>query len=271
MKSLRSFGLGVLLTATMAFSGVALASSGGPPSPNADPGSDGPAVVAPAALTPLARQQMLYSPIAPCRIVDTRNTTPLASGATRSFYVAGTFGFAPQGGKAGGCGIPLGATSVSVSVTAIDPSNTGFLQAWPSDNANAKVTVLNYATQGITSGANLGLALGSSPQLRVKNSGGPTDLAIDVTGYYRSQVYGTFASDGTVYDGNGTLVAYNHPSTGVYTVRSDRDLTGCAVTATSYYYAYNVSGYSQGNYVYLQMTNHDGTAVNYYFHVNVTC
>src|SRR6478735_9396444 len=48
-----------------------------------------------------------FVPLTRCRIVDTRsgtgtNGTPFTSLATRTFYVGGTFGFAPQGGKAGG-------------------------------------------------------------------------------------------------------------------------------------------------------------------------
>lgn len=271
MKSFRSFGLGVLLTASLAMGGAALASSGGPVPPNSDPTGDSPKVVAAAAVTAAAKQQMLYSPVAPCRIVDTRFTTPMASGVTRSFYVAGTFGFAPQGGRAGGCGVPLGATAVSVSITAIGPDKKGYLQASPSNNDGARVTVLNYGTIGITSGATLGLALGSGRQLNIKNSEGPTDLAIDITGYYGPQIYGTFTESGDLYAGNGTLLAHSHSGTGYYTLRADRDLTGCAVVASAYYFRYSLSGYTSGNYVYLQMSDYNGTAADYYFQVQVTC
>ncbi|MEJ7650418.1 MAG: hypothetical protein WKF57_15505 [Nakamurella sp.] len=271
MKSLRSFGLGVLLTATMAFGGVALASSGGPASPNADPSGDGPAVVAPSAVTPVSKQQMLYSPVAPCRIVDTRNTTPLASGSTRSFYVAGTFGFAPQGGKTGGCGVPLGATSVSVSVTAIDPSNPGFLQAWPSDNVNAKVTVLNYGTQGITSGATIGLALGAAAQLKVKNSGGPTDLAIDVTGYYRPQIHAVLNSTGGIYSGSPRVLSSTNLATGSYRVQLDIDPTDCTPIASIFGSAYFASAYVSGGYIYANTYAPGGALTNLYWTLDVMC
>lgn len=268
MKSLRSFVLGVLLTATTAFGGVALASSSGPPVPG--PGGDAPAAV-PSVLTDAATQQMLYSPIAPCRIVDTRKATPLASASTRGFFVAGTSGFAPQGGKSGGCGIPLGATSVSTSITAVDPGHPGFLQAAPSSAPTATVTFLNYGTTSASTGATLALGPGSAPQLRIRNAGGPTDLVIDVTGYFRPRIYGTFTDSGVLFSGNGTLVPVTHTSPGYYVVRADRDLTGCAVAATPYYYTFNVAGYTSGDSVYLQVTQYNGTLADYYFHVEVIC
>ena len=271
MKSLRSFGLGVLLTATMAFGGVALASSGGPVSPNADPGGDGPAVVAPAALTPVSKQQMVYSPIAPCRVVDTRKTSPLSSGSTRNFYVAGGFGFAPQGGKTGGCGVPLGATSVSVSITAIDPSGVGFLQASPSDSPTSVVTVLNYGKQGITSGATLGLGLGSSPQLRVKNSGGPTDLAIDVTGYYRPQIHAVLSSGGGILNGSPRVLSSTRLGVGSYQVQLDIDPAGCTPIASMYGSAYFASAYISGTTIRANTYDPAGVPTDLYWTLDVVC
>ena len=47
--------------------------------------------------------QDLYTPITPCRIVDTRKAGGAIGAETRTYYVAGTFGFAPAGGTSGGC------------------------------------------------------------------------------------------------------------------------------------------------------------------------
>ena len=52
-----------------------------------------------------------FVPIAPCRIVDTLLAGgALGNGVTRTFYVGGTTNFTAQGGKPGGCGIPINAT-----------------------------------------------------------------------------------------------------------------------------------------------------------------
>ena len=61
---------------------------------------------------------LVYTPVAPCRIIDTRE--PGAGGAipgngTRDFMVTGATGFESQGGHTGGCGIPEDATSVMIN------------------------------------------------------------------------------------------------------------------------------------------------------------
>ena len=61
---------------------------------------------------------LIYTPVAPCRIIDTREPGaggPILGNTTRDFMVTGTTGFESQGGHAGGCGIPEDATSVMIN------------------------------------------------------------------------------------------------------------------------------------------------------------
>jgi hypothetical protein len=72
----------------------------------------------------------------------------LDPGVPRSFVVAGTERFEAQGGKAGGCGVPLGpATAVVINLVAVSPSGNGHLRAWahayPSP-APPMASVLNF-------------------------------------------------------------------------------------------------------------------------------
>ncbi len=111
----------------------------------------------------------------------------------------------------------------------------------------------------------------SAYALKVRNRNARTDLSIDVVGYYVAAIAGTFSDTGALYSGTGRLKAYGHSSTGYYTLVADRDLTGCVPVVSSYYYAYTVSGYVSGQYVYVQMTDQSGTLSDYYFSVDVTC
>ena len=43
------------------------------------------------------------------------------------------------------------------------------------------------------------------------------------------------------------------------------------MVASSYYFSYNASAYISGNFIYVYLTNYDGSAVNYYFHLEVSC
>jgi hypothetical protein len=61
---------------------------------------------------------LVYTPVVPCRVFDTRSASAgiLVGGTQRNFVVAGTTGFAAQGGNSVGCGVPLGrATSVIIN------------------------------------------------------------------------------------------------------------------------------------------------------------
>src|SRR5258706_1550595 len=65
---------------------------------------------------------LVYPPVAPCRIIDTRLAGgPIAGGTTRSFRVTGT-DLSAQGGSATGCGIPSGpATAAVINFVAVSP------------------------------------------------------------------------------------------------------------------------------------------------------
>src|SRR5512139_489016 len=68
---------------------------------------------------------LIYTPVAPCRIIDTRPTSggpgPIPGGTTKDFLVTGTTDFTSQGGNPAGCGIPENATSVMINFIAINP------------------------------------------------------------------------------------------------------------------------------------------------------
>ena len=138
-----------------------------------------------------------FQAIEPCRIVDTRNNGAfgqvgrLTANQTRNYDVVGTQGasyFLDQGAQ--GCDIPGSATAAELTFTAVTPSGTGFLRAWPASQgpSAAGATVLNY-TAGASPTNSVALAVeagnwGAFGELGVKNFSGSTHLVIDVTGYY---------------------------------------------------------------------------------------
>ncbi|MDQ2796587.1 MAG: hypothetical protein M3Y06_05405, partial [Actinomycetota bacterium] len=139
---------------------------------------------------PPARTDTVFVAVTPCRIVDTRlKVGQMTNGAVRTYYVGGTFGFAPQGGKPGGCGIPVGATAVAASIGAVNEQRTGRLTAFPSNVALPLSSNLNYVRgQAIASGGTVSINPASAQGLKIYNSAGPTDVFIDVSGYYEPQI-----------------------------------------------------------------------------------
>ena len=77
-------------------------------------------------------RDLVYTPVTPCRIVDTRAAVAgaLAGGVVRLFDADGS-SFTAQGGGSTGCGIPLGvAQAVTMTIVAVLPAGPGHLTAW---------------------------------------------------------------------------------------------------------------------------------------------
>ena len=121
----------------------------------------------------------LFTPLAPTRILDTRNGTgaPQARVAPNGVVPLQVVGVA---------GIPPGATAVAVNITATDTSGTGFVTAYPDGGATPNVSNLNYGP-GTTVPNSAIVPLGPDGAIDLANQGGTAgdiDLIADVTGYF---------------------------------------------------------------------------------------
>ncbi len=112
----------------------------------------GPTPMALGALT----EDLVYTPVAPCRILDTRN---IASGAvpadaTLNFVAISSSTFVFQGGSATDCGTPgLRAAAVAINLTAVGPAAAGFATAFPYDTPKPSASSLNYTAGAVVNNA----------------------------------------------------------------------------------------------------------------------
>jgi len=249
--------------------GGASASPPRPPDPQGPRPDDGKIGAAAVTETP----ELLFVPVAPCRIVDTRVAGgKMASGAVRSYYVGGTTGFAPQGGTSGGCGIPEGAKALSETVVAVSPSAGGYLKSWAAGGAEPGSSMLNYQKGAVVStGTTVPLRSGAGTDLTVKNAGGSTHLVIDVNGYYIQQLQAYIASGGSVIDQSGRLVSSTKTADGQYTLVWDRDVSTCAGVGSSDLTGHIVSVYTSGANSYVYIVNNAGVAEDYWVHIAIHC
>lgn len=125
--------------------------------------------------------------LTPCRVVDTRlSQSPLLSGVVRSFQLAGM------------CGIPATAGAVAVNITAINPTQAGYLTIFPADQAVPGTTALNFRA-GQVRANNAILKLSADGRIAVfpgLAAAGQLDFAVDVNGYFDAENSGpllTFA------------------------------------------------------------------------------
>jgi hypothetical protein len=165
----------------------------------APPASSGPAAPPTVAATPSPgdpASDLLYVPITPCRIIDTR----LAGGKVnasevRDYRVAGTAGFDAQGGKSGGCGIPIGASTplaaaVMLNFVAVQPEGSGDLRSWPFGQSVPLAAVLTYDNLGPFFSISNGIVVpitgvnSVAADLSVRADFNRTHLVVDVTGYF---------------------------------------------------------------------------------------
>jgi hypothetical protein len=117
--------------------------------------------------------------VVPCRLLDTRNSSPLTAGVT---YEVAAAGF---------CGIATTATSISVNVTDVNATNNGFMTFWPAQGTNPGTSTLNFtAGRTLANNAIFGLAPGyfGSPGaiwLTFTSGAGTSNLLIDVNGFFQ--------------------------------------------------------------------------------------
>ncbi|WP_427129311.1 hypothetical protein [Pseudarthrobacter sp. S9] len=113
-----------------------------------------------------------FKAVGPTRILDTRNTSPVAADSTVSFQVAGANG------------IPAGALAAVFNLTVTSPQSFGFVTAYASGSPRPNASNLNFAT-GQTVPNLVSVALGSDGKVTLFNrSSGKSQLIADVAGYY---------------------------------------------------------------------------------------
>lgn len=121
-----------------------------------------------------------YFSVPPCRIADTRNTTPLSSGAQRLFQVTGL------------CGIPASAKAVSFNVTVVSPTGSGYLVFFPGNQTSGPFahSTINFdpANSPRANNANLRLATNGTGSVNINpyvaGSPGQVHVILDVYGYF---------------------------------------------------------------------------------------
>jgi hypothetical protein len=111
-----------------------------------------------------------FYPLTPCRIADTRSTTPLAAAVTRDFSPTSS-----------ACGVPSSAVAYSLNYTAIPIVPISYLSTWPSGQPQPVVSTLN-TTMEITANAAI-VPAGTNGNFTVYSSD-PTNLVIDINGYF---------------------------------------------------------------------------------------
>ena len=147
-------------------------------------------------------QDLVFVPITPCRILDTRfagfgSGTFVGGGQQRSYRVTDPIP-STQGGGNGSCGIPFGvgggaATAVVINLTAVNFGGLGDIRITPFGTAMPQASVLNYnPDQGYAIANGIVVKICDpfttpcSLDFTVQVDGAGTDFVADVMGYFRA-------------------------------------------------------------------------------------
>lgn len=130
----------------------------------------------PVALIPA--QPLDFYTLAPCRILDTRETSAPLSGGIASTYDA----------TLGTCGVPANARAIVVNVTAVNATAAGSMVLFPGNYPTPSTTSVNFsAGQARAEFAVVMLATTGTPSFAAEvslASPGTVDLIVDVSGYF---------------------------------------------------------------------------------------
>jgi hypothetical protein len=186
-----------------------------------------------------------FVPITPCRLLDTREPAWNIWGpnVTQSLPVHGVHGL---------CTIPTDAVGLSMNVTAVQATEPTFLTIWPDDQPMPNASSLNpLPGQPATPNA-VTTELAPNGRFRVYNLAGHVHVIIDINGYYTKTtlqeldarlsaleaagpfvepMFAVVAANGTLTTGS-RVVSVTKPGIGTYSVKFDRNVVGCAYTAT---------------------------------------
>lgn len=132
-------------------------------------------------------QDVVFTPITPCRIVDTRIAGgPIAAGQTRSFNAAGQSSYGGQGGNAGNCGMQNDVpTAVALNVTAVVPAGAGFATVFPYNTTRPDTASVNYASGAIVNNAIIARIPNPPASFDFSiYSFAASDYVVDIVGYF---------------------------------------------------------------------------------------
>lgn len=215
-------------------------------------------------------------PLTPARILDTRNaigvggTTPVGAGETIDLQVTG----------AGG--VPTGATSVVLNLTAVGATSPTYLTAWADGETMPTASVIN-ATPGEDVANMVTLTLPENGRIRLYNSAGDVHVVADVAGYYKELdnklLFAVVEANGDLDRSDGVTNA-QWLATGEYNIQFERDVSMCAFTASTgsigsntppaeFATVYGQPGLPQG--VRVKTFDHAGADADSSFHLLILC
>jgi hypothetical protein len=121
-----------------------------------------------------------FLPLAPCRVVDTRNGQPIQGGTYQTFQISG-----------GVCNVPSDAGAFSLNVSVIPHGSLRYLTVWPAGEPQPVTTTMNSLDGRVKANAAI-VPAGTSEAVSVYASD-TSDVILDINGYFPAASSSTLA------------------------------------------------------------------------------
>jgi hypothetical protein len=223
-------------------------------------------------ITPLvlgdAADDLVFTPVTPCRIIDTRGgvapyTGILGPNNGNGFQVA-LSDYSPQGGFAGSCGIPTNPypAAVAINVTSTGQTGTGNLRVIQSGAGVPLTSLVNYvAGVNIANAAVVRSTHLSGYDIYIYSGNSASHAVVDIMGYFNPPVVAPTGRAYATTAGGASFVAartknfsaISSPSTGVYCLSTAVDVTNSPILVSVEWGASSgniLSAYVQTNTVF---------------------
>jgi Putative binding domain, N-terminal len=182
---------------------------------------------------------LLFYPVTPCRISDTRNASgefggpALPAGGVRTYTIAGSV-----------CGIPATAQAFSLNASVVPKGPLGYLTLWPAGQPQPLVATLNSLDGSIV--ANAAIVPASSSGAISAFVTDATDLILDIDGYFAPPATGGLSfypvSPCRITDTRESAGTFGGPIMAASSVRSfPIPASSCGVASNAKAYSLNVS------------------------------
>lgn len=129
-----------------------------------------------------------FVPIAPCRLIDTRSTSPVGPRSTP--ITAGESLTVQVTGSNGQCVIPASATAIVINVTAVSPTAAGYITLYPADVAVPNASNLNFVAGQNPTPNLVTVSLSPGGAIKIFNVAGNVNVLGDIAGYYQPDTPG---------------------------------------------------------------------------------
>jgi hypothetical protein len=169
------------------------------------------ALVAVAPVASAAVPQDNFESVNPVRVLDTRFGTGLAGGVPAALGPGGSVTLQVAGFN----GVPVGTDAVVVTITAIQPTKRTFVSVLPGDATGVPTTSNVNLDAGKVVAGEATVPLDATGSLKVYNSTGTINVALDLLGWYGAGATQQFAAlqgyPVRVHDSTAAPVTAGHP------------------------------------------------------------